>query len=160
MSFFVDYLKHTTDLLKEAFTLRKYKAMPTALAILCGIVMLPFFVATLPLIAVLYVGGFLFKIISAIIQHLHGVVRSAGSEVKHATQFIIYFISWGFIFLQYVLAATLLLTLTVAYALLALVTYVWTFGGFRFHFFAEEQNGGISVPVHGTYRLLRPLLYG
>ena len=157
MTFFVDYLTRTTALLKEAFTLKKYKAMPIVLAIFTGLIELPFFLLTLPLLLTLYVCGFIFKVISTIIEHLHDVVRRAGGEVKHATQFIIYFLSWGFIFFLYVLASALLLVLTVSYALAALLTYVWTLGGFKFHFFADESEE-LSTEVQSTYHVLLPLI--
>lgn len=157
MTFFVDYLTHTTTLLKEAFTLRKYRAMPILLAILVALIQLPFFLLTLPFILSLYVLGFVFKVISTIIAHLHDVVRKTGSEVQHATQFIVYFLSWGFVFFLYVLASALLLFLTVAYALTALLSYVWTLGGFKFHFFADETND-LSLNVTGRYHALLPLI--
>ena len=38
-----------------------------------------------------------------VLKFIHNIVHKEGQEVQHATQFIIYFISWGLIFLLYLL---------------------------------------------------------
>jgi len=157
MTFYVDYLQKTTDLLKEAFKFKKYKAMPAALAVFLGLIVLPFVLVSFALAAVLFIGSFIYKVISAPMEHLHDVVHKEGQSVKHATQFIVYFISWGFIFTLYVLASFLMLFLTFIYALFSLVVYLWTFGGVKFHLYADETDD-ISVTVNTKYPTVLPLM--
>ena len=157
MTFFIDYLAKTTNLLKEAFKLKKYKAMPIALAIFLMLVMLPITAASLALTIPLYIFGFIFKVIAAPIQHLHGVMHKEGQSVKHATQFIIYFISWGTIFMLYCLSAFMLFINSVIYAIFSILSYLWTFGGFKFHLYADEIED-ISATVNGRYRTVLPLM--
>lgn len=157
MTFFIDYLKKTADLLKEAFTFKKYQAMPAGLAVFLGLIVLPFVLASFSLAAALFVGGFVYKVIAAPVLHLHDIVHKEGQSVKHATQFIVYLISWGFIFVLYATAAFLLITLSVIYALFALLTYLWTFGGFKLHFFADETDD-LSITVDKNYPTVLPLM--
>ena len=157
MTFYVNYLQKTTDLLKEAFKFKKYKAMPAALAVFLGLIVLPFVLASFALAGVLFVTSFIYKVISAPIEHLHDVVHKEGQSVKHATQFIVYFISWGFIFGLYILASLLMLFLTFLYAIFALLVYLWTFGGFKFHLYADETDD-ISITVNTKYLTVLPLM--
>ena len=150
MTFFIDYLTKTTNILKEAFKFKKYKAMPIGLAIFLMLIMLPIAIASIAITIPLYIFGFIFRIIAAPIQHLHDVMHKEGQSVKHATQFIIYFISWGTVFILYCLSAFLLFFNSVCYAILSLLAYLWTFGGFKFHLYADETDD-ISIEVNGKY---------
>ena len=71
MQFTTDYLEKTTALFKEAILLKKYKAMPVALAILVGIVMLPFALMTAIDALFLYGISYIFKIVVLPIEQLH-----------------------------------------------------------------------------------------
>lgn len=154
MNYFeIDYLKRLTLLLKEAFKFKKYKAMSPFLAVLCGILMLPFVAISFSLVAFFAVLAFFFTIIIAPIKFLHLIVNTEGKEIKHATQAIVYLISWPLVFLLYALMSFLLFLLLPTYALLSFFTYVWSFGGFKFHLFITK-NEDISIDVKGRYNAL------
>ena len=152
-----DFLQKMVILLKEAFKFKKYKAMPSALAVFTGILMLPIVVASFFAIALLSILGFAFAVRSAPVKYLHEIVNQEGKGVQHATQAIIYLISWPVVFFFYILMSALLLLLIPTYALVAFLTYVWSLGGFKFHLFANYE-GDIAIEVKGTYKLL-PLVF-
>ncbi len=158
MSLFeIDFLKKMVTLLKEAFTFKKYKAMHPVLAVFTGIFMLPFVIASFVLTAILAVLCFLFTVFSSPVKYLHDLVTGEGKGVQHATQFIIYFISWPLVFFLYAMVAVLLLFIIPAYAALSVALYVWSLGGFKFHLFPNKVDD-ISIEVNGKYFIL-PLVF-
>ena len=158
MNFYeVDFLQRMTALLKEAFKFKKYKAMPNVLAVFTGILMLPIVVASFAATAVLATLGFFYTVLAAPVKFLHYLVSEEGKTVKHASQAIIYLLSWTAIFVLYTAIAFLLFLLIPAYALFSFLLYVWSLGGFKFHLFANYTED-ISIEVEGRYKVL-PLVY-
>ena len=157
MNFSVNFMDRTNAVIKEALLLKKFKAMPLALAIIVGIFMLPIILLSAILAIFLYVFGYLFSIVSLPVDRLYKILHDEGQSVQHATQFIIYFLSWTFIFSAYATLSFLLIVLTVMYSLFSILSYIWTLGGFKFHLFASEEN--ISVEVNGKYNTLIPVIY-
>lgn len=157
MNFSVNFMDRTSAVIKEALLLKKFKAMPLVLAILVGIFMLPLILFSAVLAVSLYILGYLFSIVSLPVDRLYKILHDEGQSVQHATQFIIYFLSWTFIFSAYALLSFLLIVSTVMYSLFSIVTYIWTLGGFKFHLFASEED--ISVEVDGKYNILIPVIY-
>lgn len=159
MNFFeIDYTQAATKLLKEAFSFKKYKAMSGALAVFTGIFMLLFVVADLLAAAWTYLLGFFFNIIKAPILSLHTIVNNEGKETKHATQAIIYLISWPLVFLLYAISALTLIWLNVSYFVLVVITYIWSLGGFKFHFYAKDV-GCCGIEVAEKYNSILPTVY-
>ncbi len=158
MSFFeIDYLQKMTDLLKEAFLFKKYKAMNKILAVFTGIFMLPIVIASFFAVAWFASLAFLFSIFSAPVKYLHEIVRDEGKEVKQFTQLVVYLISWPTVFSLYVLMSFLLILLIPAYALLSFLLYVWSLGGFKFHLRLNKIDD-LSIEVNQTYFAL-PLVF-
>ena len=154
MNFFeIDFLAKLTTLLQEAFTFKKYKAMIPVFAVFTGLLMLPVVIASFFAVAIFAALAFVFSVISAPVKYLHEVVHIEGQGVKHATQVVIYFLSWPTIFGLYGLMSFLLVLLIPIYALLSFLTYVWSLGGFRFHLLLNKVDD-ISIEVSGTYKLL------
>ncbi|MBQ9163094.1 MAG: hypothetical protein IJX74_07480 [Clostridia bacterium] len=155
--FEINYLDKLSALLKEAFKFKKYKAMPPALAVFVGILMLPFVLASFAVAATFAFLAFAFAVFTSPVKFLHTLVNKEGKDVLHATQFIVYLISWPFIFLCYSIMAFLLLLIIPAYAALSILLYVWSFGGFKFHLFMTESDN-ISITVEKKYMAI-PLVY-
>ena len=153
-----DYMKGTNNLLQEVLKLKKYKAMSPFFAVLTAIFMSPWILVALLLAATSYVLGFLFKTITSPIDYLHSLVSKEGEGVKHATQFIIYAISWPLIFFLYATVSVTLFTLTVVYALLSCVCYIASLGGFRFHLFLSDATD-LAIQVNGKYKIWMPLVF-
>lgn len=156
--FDVKYLDATTALLKEAFTFKKYKAMSIPCAILSGILVLPFVAFSFILAFFTYIFSFFFEIAKSPLDFLHGIVHKEGQDVKHGTQVIVYLISWPTISFLYVLLSLSLILLSILYALLACFTYIWSFGGFKFHLFIKDAQN-IAINVKGNYRALWIVLF-
>lgn len=157
MDFTVNFMNRASAVLKEAFLLKKYKAMPVALAIIVGIFMLPLILASLISAFFVYVLGYLFSVVSLPVQSLHKLLKEEGQAVKHGTQVIIYLASWGFVFSAYAALSFFLVTLTVLYSLFSIFTYLWTLGGFKFHLFTKEED--IAIEVNGKYNALVPVIF-
>lgn len=151
--FEIDFLQKLGVLLREAFKFRKYKAMHPALAVFTGIFMIPLVLVSFVITAVLAVLEFFFSILVSPVKYLHAVVHDEGKTVMHATQFIIYFISWPLVFMLYALMSFLLLLIIPTYAILSIVTYIWTLGGFKFHLHMTKYDD-ISIEVNGRYSWL------
>ena len=148
--FKIDFLEKLKTLLKEAFKFKKYKAMPPAVAVFVGITFIPFVISSLMLAGTFAVLAFIFKIISYPFEFLRGLTNNEGREVKHATQFIIYFISWPLIFFGYVMISFILVAIAVIYALLTINTYIWSLGGFKFHVLITKAEN-IEITVNREY---------
>ena len=148
-----DFLQKLSNLMKEAFKFKKYKAMSPALAVFTGIFMLPIVAISFACAAALWCLGFAFAILTTPVKYLHQIVNTEGKEVKHATQAIVYLISWPVVFFLYVWMSVLLLLIFPTYAALSFFTYVWTLGGFKFHLFVN-QTDDIAIEVKGTYNAL------
>lgn len=157
MDFSVNFMERATVVLKEACLLKKYKAMPLALAILVGIFMLPLVLACIFVAVPLYVLGYLFSVVSLPVQSLHKLLREEGQSLKHGAQIVVYLLSWSFIFSAYAMLTFFLVTLTVLYSVFVIITYLWTLGGFKFHLFAKDED--ISVEVSGKYKTAIPVVF-
>lgn len=158
MNFFEnDYTQNATELVKEALKFKKYKAMHPVLAVFTGIFMLPVVAVDAVFAALLYVFGFLFNIMSTPVKYLHDVLSTEGKDIKHATQFILYWISWPIVFIGYVLLSLTVFTLNLFYAVTAIFAYIWSLGGFKFHVSAEKSKE-IEINVWGRLFII-PLIY-
>jgi len=157
MDFTVNFMDSTSAVWKEAVKVKKYKAMPLVLAIVTGVLMLPVAIAGALVTVCLYVLGYLFSVISLPAQKLHKLLHDEGQSLKHASQFIIYFLSWTFVFSTYAALSFFMILLNVLYTVFAILTYIWTLGGFKFHPFAGKTD--ISVEVSGKYSLWIPLAF-
>ncbi|MBE6536265.1 MAG: hypothetical protein E7677_06590 [Ruminococcaceae bacterium] len=155
--FEIDFLQKMTTLLKEAFKFKKYKAMSTSLAVFTGILMIPVVIASFMATAIFGGLAFLFAVVSSPVKYLHEIVRGEGKEVKHATQAIIYLISWPAVFALYGFMSFLLVLLLPAYAMLSFLLFVWSLGGFKFHLLLNKVDD-ISIEVNGKYQYL-PVVY-
>jgi len=155
--FEINYLEKMVVILKEAFKFKKYKAIHPAWAVFVGILMLPIVAASFAVAAVFSIVAFVFAVVSSPVKYIHGIVNNEGKGVMHATQFIIYLISWPLIFALYAVMGLFLVIMLPLYALLAFLAYVWTLGGFKFHLFAT-LDGDISTEVNGRY-VARPIVF-
>ena len=153
----INFLKKMEILLKEAFKFKKYKAMAPALAVFTGILMIPLVLASFAVTAMLAGLCFMVTVLSSPAKYLHDLVHGEGQSVKHATQTVVYLISWPLVFFLYVLMSFLLLLILPTYALLSILLYVWSLGGFKFHLFMNQVDD-ISIEVRGRYLAL-PIVF-
>ena len=156
--FNIDLFQKTLDLMKETLKLKKYKAMHKCFAVFIFIFMLPLVALSFIVSANLFCLSFFLQIIQSPVESLKSLVNSEGKEVKHATQFIIYFISWPLIFMYYVIVALLRVYAYIEYAVLSCLNYAWTLGGFRFHLFVDKSED-ISIEVNEKYNNAWLIIY-
>jgi len=153
----VDYFFKIKLLAHEAYSFKKYKHMDPALAVFMFILTLPIFIFFSVNLLGLFVLGIFFNLLQTPIKYIHGIVREEGQVVKHATQFIIYFISWPLIFLLYLLISLTTFLLFVSYLVTSFAGYYWTLGGYKFHLFITDEDIAINVDKKIPNRL--PLGY-
>ena len=154
----IDLIDSMRKLMREAFKLKKYKAMNKALSILTAIAMLPMIACSLVFAGVYFCMAYFHKIITDPLKALHGLVNSEGKDVRHAPQTVIYIISWPIIFYLYVVEAFMIPILSIMYAITSAFTYVWTLGGYKFHI-SPEKADDIEITVNGEYSVILPLIY-
>lgn len=152
--FQIDYLKKTGALMKEAFTFKKYKAMHPALATFVGIFMSPFLIIGLLLTAILAVFAFVCNLLLTPLKHIHSLFQNEAKGVKHATQFIIYAISWPVFFLLYFAISLLFMLVYLLYAFISIFMYIFTLGGFKYHISPNADSDDIAINVKGRYLAL------
>ena len=157
MDFSTNFIQKTTLVLQEACKLKKYKAMPVALAVVVGLFLLPLFAAGILAAAALYVFGYIFSIVSLPTTKLHKLLHDEGQSLSGAGQFAVYFLSWTFIFSTYAVLSFMLILLGVMYSVFAILTYLWTLGGIKFHVSADVED--ISVEVEGKYNMAIPVIF-
>ena len=146
----MDFFEKTNRLAKEFLLFKKYKAMHPVIAVFVGIFLIPFAISFFVGLGLLYILSILFYLIKAPLDFLHNVVKEERGEVKHATQFWIYFISWGPIFLLYALYAFISFFFYVFYLGVQIDGYITSLGGYKFHISPNEED--ISIEVQPTLR--------
>lgn len=146
----VDFAKGTTALFKEAFKFKKYKAMPAFFAVVVGICQIPFVLMSFVMAAIVYVFNFFIKIIAYPAEQIHGVVRHEKDEVRLGAEIVIYFVSWPTIFFLYSLLIFSTFMLNILYIFVALPTFIWSLGGFKFHLLLSDAKD-IEKEVTGKY---------
>ena len=153
----IDYIECMKNLMREAFSFKKYKVMNLFLAVVTAIIMVPFIACSLVFAGIYMCVAFFHRVITAPIRALHGLVNAEGKDVRHAPQTVIYIISWPAIFFLYFLEAMAIPTLTVLYAITSVFTYIWTLGGYKFHVFPEKSYE-MTKEVNGKYNVL-PIVF-
>ena len=99
----IDYIECMRNLMREAFSFKKYKVMNLFLAVVTAIIMVPFIACSLVFAGIYMCVAFFHRVITAPIRALHGLVNAEGKDVRHAPQTVIYIISWPAIFFLYFL---------------------------------------------------------
>lgn len=87
-----------------------------------------------------YVTVFFYKALTAPVEYLHKIVKTEGQEVKHATQFLVYWIGFPFVFFLYSLSAFLTIVFHFQWFFLMLIVYLTTLGGVKWQPFVNEAN--------------------
>ena len=124
----------------EFFSFKRYKVLSTVQAVFCGIFVIPFVVSFLVACGINFCLCVVFYLITAPISFVHKVVNKEGQEVKHATQFIIYLISWPWLLFQYIMVAGLTGALYCTYFVAMFDGYVASLCGYRFHLSPDEEE--------------------
>ena len=146
----VDFSKGMTTLFKESFKFKKYKALHPFFAVVVGLCQLPYVLISFLTAAAIYVFDFIVGVLAYPFEQVHGLIRREKDEVRGAAEAVIYFLSWPFLFLFYIILTFMTFVLNVLYVVAALTTFIWSLGGFKFHLFLSRA-GDIKKDVKGKY---------
>ena len=134
----MDYGYLVENLLNEAKRGIQYQSMNKICKILLIIGFIPLIISTVLSVCGYYVLLFFYKGFSAPLEYLHQLVKKEGQEVKHATQFAIYWIAFPFIFVLYVFQAMAAVMFYFAWFGLMVNVYLVTLGGVKWQPFLMD----------------------
>ncbi len=135
-------------LIKEAFKFKKYKKMNLLFKILTIILEIPFIISSLIFIALFYIAYCFIDLISISGEYVKTVIRNEGKDVKHATQFIIYFFGFPFVILMTIITSFLNLFLGIYYFFVNIFGEVATLHGFKFQPFISSASEDFEINVN------------
>lgn len=124
----------------EVFSLKRYKRMHSALAVLCFIAVLPFVILFVIGIGAAFIFAIMFALIQGPLDYLHGIVKQEKNGAHPAVQVVIYLISWPLLFFLYAMYALFALALYIIYFFNVVFGYYTSLGGFKFHLSPLEED--------------------
>ncbi|MBE6131767.1 MAG: hypothetical protein E7180_00030 [Erysipelotrichaceae bacterium] len=139
----MNYYESLKKLNAQLFAFINYKKLNLPLKILSIIALLPFILVTIIYIGLYYLTLVVYYCIKSPIDHLQNLIRNEGKEVKHATQFIIYFIGFPFIFFANVILSIISCFFFIYNLFINIFGYLATLGGINYNpflFNAKERN--------------------
>lgn len=128
----MDYHAPIKGLIKEARESTRIKEMSLVARIIVTILLVPFIILAFLNIVYYYITLFFFKAFTSPIQYLHNIVKEEAKDVKHATQFAIYWLTFPYIFFMYVIQSFTAFSFFFIWFNCMLSTYIATLGGVRF----------------------------
>ena len=128
----MDYHAPIKGLIREARLGVRFKNMSPVVKIIVKILLIPFIIITFFSIAYYYITLFFFKAFASPIQYLHNIIKNEAKEVKHASQFAIYWLTFPYIFALYVIQSFTAFSFFFLWFGCMLNTYIVTLGGVKF----------------------------
>lgn len=135
------------NMLREILSFKQYKRMNILFRVLVAIVELPFIVCFLAYLLMFYVYYVLFSMVDEVVEYLKRFVNDEGKEVKHATQFIVYFFGFPVILIGKIFTSIFTIFIFLSYLLASLFGEVITLYGFKFQPFISKANDDYSLEV-------------
>lgn len=154
-----DYDKSFKILADNFFKFKNYRRMHPVLAVIIGILMLPFTLAGLLMLGLLYVYYYFFKLLVLPADYLMGIIRNEGKEVKHATQAVIYLIGFPFAFVYYALIAFEIIGIHILYIVTFVYLYFASLCGFRFKPILLTSDDDIEIEQRPKYNVAIPVVF-
>lgn len=132
--FSINFLEKGKELLHKVISFEKYQNKKKVARVFIHIGLdlvtgIPTFVL-FGFIAILY---FLVKIVTAPLGFLHSLAESQGQKVRHASEAVIYLVSWPIIFLLYVFMAFIQIAFCAVYAVMFCFGWLWSLCAFSFN---------------------------
>lgn len=156
--FNIDYSVCVTDLFREMFKFKKYKAMSLPVAIFVGIFMIPFTALSFVMAGFIYLLHFFIKILMIPTDFLHGVLRDEKDHVSNPAQVVVYLVSWPVVFLGRIFMAFLVFFLNLFYVFYSISSFTWSLGAFRFHLFINKLSDSY-IETEGNYKKMIPMIF-
>lgn len=136
----MNYYEHIKKINAQIFVFTNYKKLNLPLKILCGIATLPFSISCLFILGLYYLSLVIYYCIKSPLDYLHSFVKNEGKEVKHATQFIIYFIAFPTIFIANILLSLISCLFFIYNLFINIYGYLATLGGINYIPFLFDEK--------------------
>ncbi len=128
------------NLIREAFSFKKYKALPLPLAIIIGIFLLPVWATAFSFAALFYVAAAILAICDFPVETLLAFVRREAKEVNEITQVFVYFFGWPLILFFKVFAILCKIFNYVVYFVATVFFFIASLCGVEFDFKMEKNE--------------------
>lgn len=128
------------NLIREAFSFKKYKALPLPLAIIIGIFLLPVWATAFSFAALFYVAAAILAICDFPVETLLAFVRREAKEVNEITQVFVYFFGWPLILFFKVFAILCKIFNYVVYFVATVFFFIASLCGVEFDFKMEKND--------------------
>jgi flagellar biosynthesis protein FlhB len=120
------------DLVKETLLFKSLKGLTVAKRVLCIIVLSPFIALYTTMLLVYGAIVTLYRMFNGHLNSIHDFIKNERREIRHATEAVVYWIAFPWIFVCKVLLAIITFVLMFVHFSTSLVGYIATFGGIRF----------------------------
>ena len=139
------YQKAIKGLIAEAKQGLRFQELDTTRKVLLIIGLVPLIILTALLVAEYYILLFFYKGFAAPLDYLHKLVKDEAKDVKHATQFAIYWLAFPFIFFLYVLQSFAAFLFYFLWFEVMVSMYLVTLGGVKFQPFLMDAKFGDEI---------------
>ena len=148
------------NMILEILKFKQYKRMNLAFKILVAILELPFVLLLLLSVGSFYLSYAFFRLISEPIDFINNLIKEEGKEVKHASQFIIYFFGFPVVLIGTVFTSVLTFFIFLEFLLSSIYGEVVSIHGFKFQPFISKADDDFSLSIsEEKFLLWRPLTF-
>ena len=148
------------NMILELLKFKQYKRMHLAFKILVAILELPFILILLLSVGSFYLTYAIFRSISEPIDYINNLIKEEGKEVKHASQFIIYFFGFPVILIGTIFTSGLTFFIFFEFLFSSIFGEVVSLHGFKFQPFISQTDDDFSLSIsEEKFKLWRPLTF-
>ena len=148
------------NMILELLKFKQYKRMNLAFKILVAILEFPFILLLLLSVGSFYLTYAIFRSISEPIDFINNLIKEEGKEVKHASQFIIYFFGFPVILIGTIFTSGLTFFIFFEFLFSSIFGDVVSLHGFKFQPFISKTDDDFSISIsEEKFKLWRPLTF-
>ena len=148
------------NMILELLKFKQYKRMHLAFKILVAILEFPFILLLLLSVGSFYLTYAIFRSISEPIDYINNLIKEEGKEVKHASQFIIYFFGFPVILIGTIFTSGLIFFIFFEFLFSSIFGEVVSLHGFKFQPFISQTDDDFSISIsEEKFKLWRPLTF-
>ena len=148
------------NMLMEILKFKQYKRMHLAFKILVTILEIPFILLLLLSVGSFYLTYAFFRLVSEPIDFINKLIKDEGKDVKHASQFIIYFFGFPIVLIGTVFISILTFFIFSEFLFSSIYGEVVSLHGFKFQPFISNSSEDFSLPIpEENFKLWRPLVF-
>ena len=148
------------NMILELLKFKQYKRMHLAFKILVAILEFPFILILLLSVGSFYLTYAIFRSISEPIDFINNLIKEEGKEVKHASQFIIYFFGFPVVLIGTIFTSSLTFFIFFEFLFSSIFGEVVSLHGFKFQPFISQTDDDFSISIsEEKFKLWRPLTF-